>query len=82
MPQRYEIGAKRIEKMIKYRQLTFETRDKRPGYEVYVVPVVVGLLGGGIKELKVDLRKILVNNELIGKVVVMMQKTVLMIVKV
>ena len=63
--------------MTKYRKLAFETRERRPGYEIYVVPVVVGALGGGIKALKVDL-KIFNNNELLEEVVAVMQKTVLM----
>ena len=77
-PQQHNIGPKRTEKMTKYRQLAFETRERCPSYKIYVVPVVVGALGGGIKELKVDLRKIFANTELIDKVAAMMQKTVLM----
>ena len=77
-PQQHNIGPKRTERMTKYRQLAFETRERRPSYKIYVVPVVVGALGGGIKELKVDLRKIFANTELIDKVAAMMQKTVLM----
>ena len=76
--QQHNIGAKRTEKMKKYIQLAFGTREKRPSYEIYVVPVVVGALGGGIKELKVDLRKIFADTELVDKVAAMMQKTVLM----
>ena len=76
--QQNNIGAKRTEKLTKYRQLAFETREQRPGYEIYVVPAVVGTLGGGIEALKVDLKKIFDNNELLDEVVAMMQKTVLM----
>ena len=54
-PQQNNIGAKRIEKLTKYRKLLLETRQRHPGYETYVVPVVVGPLGSGIKALKVDL---------------------------
>ena len=64
--------------MTKYRQLAFETRERRPGYEIYVVSVVVGALGGGIKALKVNLKKIFNNNDLLDEVVAVMQKTVLM----
>ena len=77
-PQQNNIGAKRTEKLTKYRQLAFETRERYPGYEIYVVPVVVGALGGGIKALKVNLKKIFDNNELLDEVVAMIQKTVLM----
>ena len=43
-----------------------------------MVPVIVGVLGGGIKALKVDLKKIFNNNELLEEVVAAMKKTVLM----
>ena len=62
---------------MKYRQLAFETRERRPVYEIYVVPVVVGALGGGIKALKVDLKKIFDNNKLLEGVIAVMQKAVL-----
>ena len=58
-PEKNNIGAKRAEKMTKYRQIAFKTRERRPGYKVYIVPVVVGALGGGIKVLRFDLKKIL-----------------------
>ena len=62
--QQNNIEAKRTEKLTKYRRLVSETRDWRPGYKIYVVPVIVGVLGGGIKALKVDLK----NNELLEEV--------------
>ena len=77
-PQQNNIGAKRTEKLTKYRLLAFETRERSPSYEIYVVPVVVGALGGGKKALKVDLKKIFDNNELLYEVVAVMQKTILM----
>ena len=77
-PQQNNIWVKRTEKLTKYRQLAFETRERCPGYKIYVVPVVVGALGGGIKALKVDLKKIFDNNELLDEVVAMMLKTILM----
>ena len=41
-PQQNNIETKRIEKMTKYRQLAFETRERWPSYDVYVLPVVIG----------------------------------------
>ena len=75
-PQQNNIGAKRDEKMMKFRQITFETIERRPGYEVYVVPVVEAALGGGIKALRFDLKKIFENNELLDEIISMMQRTV------
>ena len=76
--QQNKIGAKRTGKLTKYRQLAFETRERRPGYEIYIVPVVIGALGGGTKALKIDLKKIFNNNELLEEMVAVTQKTVLM----
>ena len=75
-PQQNNIGAKRDEKMMKFRQIAFETIERRPGYEVYVVPVVVAALGGGIKALRFDLKKIFENNEPLDEIISMMQRTV------
>ena len=50
-PQQNNIGTKRTEKLMKYRQLAFETREQRPGYEIYVVAVVDDALHSGIKAL-------------------------------
>ena len=37
--------------MIKYLQLAFELRERRPGYDITIVPVVLCYLGGSIKEV-------------------------------
>ena len=39
------------EKMDKYQQLDFETREKSMEYKVEIIPLVVGCLGGGIGRL-------------------------------
>ena len=44
---------------------------------MYVLPVVIGALGGSIKTLRKDLKKVFHNNEPLDKVVATMQKTVL-----
>ena len=72
------IGAKRTKKLRKYIQLAFEMTERLPSYEIHVVPVLVGALGGGIKVLRVNLKKIFYNNKLLNKVFAMMQETVLM----
>ena len=76
-PQTPNVQTKREEKLTKYRQLAYEMRERRPGYKVYVIPVVIGALGGGIKALKVDLKKLFNDNEL-DETVALMQRTVLM----
>ena len=77
-PQQNNIGAKKAEKTTKYRQIAFETRERRPGYKLHIVPVVVGALVGGIKTLRFELKKIFENNELLYKIIVIMQRAVLM----
>ena len=49
--------AKREEKMRKYQQLCFELRERREGYTVIVIPSVIGCFGGGIKELKANIKR-------------------------
>ena len=77
-PQQNNIETKRKEKMTKYRQLAFETRERWPSYDAYVLPVVIGVSGGSIKTLRKDLKKVFHNNELLHEVIAMMQTTVLM----
>ena len=45
---------------------------------VYVAPVAVGGLGGGIEALRFHLKKFFENNELLDEIIAMMQRRVLM----
>ena len=54
---------KREEKMHKCQQLCFELRERRQGYTVKFVPVIIGWLGGGEKQLENDVRNIFVNEK-------------------
>ena len=54
-PQQRNIEAKRLEKLAKYRQLAYESRERHPEYEIMVVPQVIGALGGGIRQIMVDM---------------------------
>ena len=64
--------------MTKYRKLAFETRERRPRYEINVIPVVIGALGGGMKALKNELKKLFKDKDLVNKVAGEMQRAVLM----
>ena len=57
-PQQTNIALKRAGKTTKYRQIAFKTTKRRPGYKAYVVPAVVGALGGDIKAFRFDLKQI------------------------
>ena len=54
-PQQQNIATKRLRKLTKYRQLAFETRERRTGYNVMVVPLIIGALGGGMRQIAKDL---------------------------
>ena len=77
-PQQNNIEMNRNEKQTKYRQLAFELRERRVGYKIKVIPIVIGALGGGVKETKRQINLIFDKDELSEKVVGEMQKTVLM----
>ena len=76
-PQENNIVTKRDEKRIKYRQLTFELRERRAEYKIYVIPVVIGALSGGIKEPIHEVKKMFKQNDLSKKLVGEMQRTIL-----
>ena len=50
-PMDENIVEKFTEKLRKYEQLAFEAREKRHGYSVNIVPVIVGCTARGGKEL-------------------------------
>ena len=77
-PQQRNIDTKRLEKLTKYRQLAFEERKRRQGYEIVVVPLIIGALGGGMRQITKDMAKVFENGELLKRIVGEMQKTVLM----
>ena len=68
-PQENNIEVKRNEKLTKYRQLAFELQERRVGYKIIVVPVVIGALGGGIEGMIIEVKKIFGKNDLFTKIV-------------
>ena len=77
-PQQHNIETKSIEKLTKYRQLAFETRKRRQDYVVTVMPLIIGALGGGMRQVAKDVGMIFENNDVTKKTICEMQKTVLM----
>ena len=77
-PLENNIEAKVKEKLDKYQQLVFETRENRVGYRVDVVPLVLGCLGGGIGKLWKNVQKVIETETETERIVKEMQKTVLM----
>ena len=76
--QQQNIEAKRLEKLTKYTQLAYELRERRPGYTITVIPLIIGALGGGMKSAMVEVSNVLNKNELAKQVAGEMQKTILM----
>ena len=78
-PQQRNIDTKRLEKLTKYyNYIAFEERERRPGYVIVVVPLIIGALGGGMRQITKDMAKVFENGELLKRIVGEMQKTVLM----
>ena len=64
-PQQWNIEAKRLEKLTKYRQLAYESRETHLEYEIMVVPLVIGTLGCGIRQIMVNMVKNFKNKDLL-----------------
>ena len=60
--------TKRDEKRKNHRQLAFELRERRAEYKIYVKPVVIGALGGGIKDAIDEAKKIFKQDDLSEKI--------------
>ena len=75
-PYESNIHEKRIGKLHKYQQLAFELRKRREQCRVTVVPLVIGCLAGGIKQLTKDI-KVLFNPEDVNSILSETQKVVL-----
>ena len=74
--RREEKVKKREEKVKKYQQLCYEIRERRYGYKVKIIPLVIGCLGGGMKRLKDDVKELLKNEKELQWICREMQKTV------
>ena len=76
-PMEINKEVKKREKLTKYQQLTFETRERRHGYRVFCIPVIIGCLGGGISDVRKNLDILFEGDRRLVDVVLMeMSKTV------
>ena len=76
-PQEIIIEEKRNKKQTKYRQLAFELRERRVSYNIVVLPLVIGTLGGGVKETIQQIERIFGKGDWGKRIVGEMQKTIL-----
>ena len=70
------IEKKRLEKRTNYRQLAFEIRDRRPGFKVKVVPLVISVFDDGLKGMLKELEKMFGKDDLGERIRAQMQKTI------
>ena len=77
-PQENNIVVKRNEKRKKYRPLAFELRERRIGYKIIVVSLVISAIDGGIEGMIREVERIFGKNDLCTEIVGEMQKTILM----
>ena len=77
-PQEINVEEKRNEKQTKNRQLAFELRERRVGYNIGAVPLVIGALDGGVKETIQQIERIFGKGDWGKRIVGEVQKTILM----
>ena len=76
--QQQHLETIRLEIFTNYRQLAFEMRERRVGYNVRVVHFIIGALGGGMSQMAKDFKMIYESNGIIQKTFCEVQKTILM----
>ena len=57
-PGEKNVLKKYKEKIQKYQQRAFDVRERRPGYRVGVILIVIGCMGGGVGVIREQVRKI------------------------
>ena len=76
-PHDSNIDGKYQEKISKYQQLAFELRERRPGYRIEVVPIVLGCMGTGVSKLRESINKLIDDETQSKRVIQEMVKTIL-----
>ena len=64
-PQQRNNEAERLEKLTKYRDLVYKSRNWHPKYEIMAVVLVIVALGTGIRQIMVDMGKFFENKDLL-----------------
>ena len=77
-PQENIIEKERLEKRTNFRQLAFEIRERRTGFKVEVVPLVISIFGEDLKEMLKELENMIEKDDLCERIGAEMQKTILM----
>ena len=77
-PQENNIEKKIRENRTNYRQFAFKMRERRRGFQVKVVPLVISAFGRGITEILKELENMFKKDDLCQKIVTEVQKTIYM----
>ena len=64
-------------KLRKCQQLAFEFGERRPGFRIEIVPIVIGCMGGGMKKVKGQIWKALTDGKTVTAVAQEIMRTVL-----
>ena len=75
-PMERNIIKKTTEKLSNYRQLAFDVREKRHGYRVTVVPLIIGCCGGGVQNFSQYAKKLITDMKVLEWITQEMVKTV------
>ena len=76
-PSEKNVSDKYREKLQKYQQLAFELRERRPGYVINIMPVILGCLGGGMVRLEDQISKVINGRDRVSYISAQMLKAVL-----
>ena len=76
-PHDNNVEEKHREKLTKYQQLAYEIRERRPGFRVEVLPLVIGCMGSGADKLEKQISKLVEDGKSVRQITREMVKTVL-----
>ena len=65
------------ENLWKYQELAFELGERRPGFRIAIVQIVIGCMGEGIEKVKGQIREVLNDDKTVTAVAQKMLRTVL-----
>ena len=57
VPMEVNVEKKKRSKLTKYQQLAYEIRMRRPGFKVYIIPLIIGGCGRGAESTLLELKK-------------------------
>ena len=62
-PSDHSNNKKVKEKLLKYQQMAYKTRKRRPGYHMEIIPVVIECIGSNANKLRERIAKVLETDE-------------------